>query len=278
MDSTRETYGERDRTSKFKKPPIVEAAFYIWWDPFEGVKSRDHIDFRYESIPADFYSEIKEDYGYIDEQGQPISFHPFPLHRFRRASDEFPVIQIASDRLSIHFDNTNFANRTNFLDTCKIIVGKFFRKFDFIRPTGLKLSYLDAFELSEEQNIHHFLGEKLNIELKFDQSVYDRVDKENQEFNANPVDIKIKNTFDIMEPGGTFSCGIENGRKDETNERVVLLDTSITSEDSDVHFLREKPLVGLGKWLESAEEFIYDWFYAMINNYSELFEENQEER
>ena len=265
----------RDRDSKFKKSPIIESIFRMKWK--KSMNSDPSADLRYSKIPADLYDLLEQEYPYVEQDDSAEG-----AYQFRKTTGGFPVIQIDPETMSIHMDETVYIEKIKFLGVCRAILEKFFRKFDFVYPVKLSLSYLNAFDLQEGENISNFLEEKLYTTLYFDSLIHDHVNRKREAIERKPESIRFRNEYRVSEPEGLFTCLISAPHpfKDKT---VLLLDTSITSEssDSDLRVFshseedKESILKSLFDWLNKVENLLYDWFFAMVTGYDTLFENEE---
>ena len=271
----------RTRNSKFKKPPIIESVFRMKWK--KSVNSYPLVDFRYHKIPTGLYSLLESEYPYVEKE-DPTG----EVYWFRKTEEGFPLIQIDPESMSIHMDETNYIEKIKFLEVCGAILKKFFGAFDFVVPVQLSLSYLDAFDLQEGENISNFLKEKLHTTFSFNSIIHEHVNREQEVIRERdvigrkPVSIRFRNEYRVNEPEGLFTCLI-SAPHPYKDRNVLLLDTSITSgsKDTDIGIFsysregEESILKNLFDWLNKAEALVYDWFFAMVTRYDILFENEE---
>jgi uncharacterized protein (TIGR04255 family) len=239
--------------------PLVEAIFDMRWK----LQIRDdgaRIDPNYKLLVGVLYEKIKKDYPFHEEL--PTASLPDEIsaniiqHRFRKAKDEWPLIQIGPGVLTIN-DTVNyvwedFQKRiinlvSTFLDVYKI----------WAEPTvyQLILRYRDAIEFDfSKEDIYDFLKQK----MKMDIGIYKRL-FEDGEVEMQPIGFDASFSFKSTKPPGEATLRFTKGKKKDGSEglvwdTIVVLRKELTNQKS----------AELFAWVEDAHNLTDKWFFMII--------------
>lgn len=228
--------------SKLPKAPLLEVIFEVKWDI---LNNDDLVDFQYQH--GDLYSKLKKNYSFRENLMPPeIPFEVLkgvPVYRFRKDKNSYPLIQIGPGLLSL-----NTTDDTYFWEKYKGEIDSLIKNFTDVYPkfSELKLvpvlTYIDFFEINENQNTIEFINKNLHINLQ--QSFID--DKKN-----NVQDINL--IFNYSVGNDTLSLNLRNGNINNQKKGLVLQTTIIGEKGI-------YTIDNISTWLENSHEFSSEIF------------------
>ncbi len=229
--------------SKLPKAPLLEVIFEIKW---EVINKQDIVNFQY--FHGDLYANIKQKFSYRESLIPPeIPFDVvkgIPVYRFRKAKDEYPLIQIGPGLLSY-----NIIDEIYFWNSFKKDIDKITKVFFNVYPksTDLKLvpslTYIDFFDVHfNSQNPVDFINSNLLLNIQ-------------QDFiHEKPAGLKdINLTLNYQMNKNMLSLNFRNGIINE-NKSGLILQTKLIGNKK-IYLQND-----LFDWLDDAHEICSNTF------------------
>jgi uncharacterized protein (TIGR04255 family) len=233
--------------------PLIEAIIEIRWGK-EGQP-----DPAYPIIVGRLFERIKADYPVIEDL--PIVRVPAEItlqqvrHRFRRAKDAWPLVQIGPGILTVN--DTDGYNWKDFSARVRDILPHFFA----VHPSpstlafnSLLLRYINAIDFDySSQNILPFLADKMRVLLSLEQSILTETG-----VNPAPRNLALQLVFPVSAPSGALILLLGTGK--HKNNNAVVWEIHFRSTEADLPTLPD----GFTTWLDAAHAKIETWFFEMV--------------
>lgn len=241
---------------KLANKPLVEAIFELRWG-LDGVPGMA-VDPYYQMLIGQLYSAIKGEYPYwerLPTAEVPEGFAPYaPHHRFRVASDQWPLVQIGPGILTIN--DTEGYDWDTFSPRCAAVVNTLFSIYpnanDQLRIFEVTLRYIDADNLLGKTALDFLKELKISVNLPPDLFIGGRIDGVN-------LGAGLSLAFPMLQPKGVFQITYNQGRKNELD--ALIWETQVLSRGADAPRQPEEIKV----WLKEAHDTTHDWFFRQID-------------
>jgi uncharacterized protein (TIGR04255 family) len=228
--------------SKLPQAPLIEVIFELRWT----ITPQETQEIQY--LHGDLYPLIKDEYPFRETlQTFPIEFLlNAPTHRFRKAANDYPLVQIGPGLLTINTIDSKYFWE-DYEEKILDAIGKLQRVYTFKESHSIRLvlQYIDLVNFDfEREDIISFLKENLNVVVS-------------QEFySQKPVTKGLAINFIFENELGTLNVSFNRG-KNLKNEEGIAIQTNITSHEVNVRTMDVK------NWLEKAHELCSQLFKQM---------------
>jgi uncharacterized protein (TIGR04255 family) len=233
--------------------PLVEAILEAKWG------GPDKPDPAYPMIVGRLYEKVRDEYSFVQDldlaQFPPgIAVH-VPRHRFRRAENQWPLVQIGPGIAAL-----NDTEQYTWQDFRRRAMS-FFPKVQEAHPrpheldvTSLKLQYLDALAFDYlTADVQAFLRDKVHISVVLPDSLFER-----QPVTNRPSHAVVEFAFPVSSPAGRVELSVRTGHKE--GSPALILQTLVWSTGADAN----TGWGSFGDWLDAAHSVIRHWFFALI--------------
>jgi len=256
--------------SRLPKAPLAEVVFELRWALQDSADSPPvlHSDPGLMPLLTNFTSHIKKaGFASFKDMSPALQTgaHGVARRFYKRAGSEFPIMQIGP---GIFATNESAAYEWKTFKA-QVVRGlnallQSYPKLDFfsIRPIHIELRYIDAFDRSLFGNasLFDFLHRGTTVKIEFPFA-----------FDANRFDGDVAGRLVIARkvkgsPDTSFVCDIGSGRKNDTQEEIVRLETKVFSVKSEVPSLKahKKFLADVETWLERAHSVTSPFFKQFV--------------
>jgi uncharacterized protein (TIGR04255 family) len=250
------------------KKPLVEAICEIRWE----MENDNSLSSPNKQISlSNLLDKVQGDYPVYEAVSMPLFSMPgisapiiegFPLHRFRVASEQWPLVQVGVGVATIN-ETENYNWRDFSSRVIKVIrqIIESHSQRGKIKISSLTLKYVDALNLNiETQNIYEFLREKLGLTINVNPRLFNDgfISDMPCDFNMS-VSYKLK-TSDLL----NFRI-LRGQTRDIQNNFLVealILETTVASNNN-VQF--DSIEESVKEWLEQAHNTTHDWFFTLID-------------
>jgi uncharacterized protein (TIGR04255 family) len=232
--------------------PLVEALVEIRWGE-EGQP-----DPAYPIIVGRLFERLRPDYPEIE--ALPLAQVPAELathmvrHRFRRASENWPLVQVGPGVLT--FNETDGYHWDDFSQRAKGLMPMLFETHPNPRSlviNSVLLRYINALAVDySSENLLVFLSSKLHTSLTLPSEAFSRTGVADR-----PVSLAIQLAFPAREPKGTLALLFGNGTS--KGKPALVWEIHVRSTGSDVPRMPE----AFGDWLDSAHGVAEEWFFEL---------------
>jgi uncharacterized protein (TIGR04255 family) len=249
--------------------PLVEAWLEIRWQLENLVDTDLMTDPGFPFALGQFRAATRDDFPTREDlpaSRAPLDMLPYhPRHRFRKSSNEWPVLQLGPGVATVNFvDPYNWAM---FKDMALYLRSKLLEAYETPPKSELiTLRYRNAFPYEYSKNdLLEYLADSLNTHIKLPQYIPGGAAKANIPSTAN-----IFISFNLTDPKGKGSIILATGQKhEETNgdqevgTEHVILQLEVASKDEKL--LDQHSEDYYKDWLSSAHAIIHEWFFAFID-------------
>jgi len=239
-------------------PPIVEALVEMKWE----LKEKTPIGYRdphYQLLLGKFHDAIKGVYPF--HEALPASGIPDDVtgsvvkHRFRRAKDDWPLVQIGPGIISVN-ETKKYKTFESFKPKVIEVVEALYDCYPRIEDlaiSSLQLRYIDAHEFDySENNICEFLSDVMHIRSEVPNVLL------LTDIEKKPMSYGLRMSFRCNKPAGVASFVLDTGHK--LKRRAVIWNQILESSGADVP---EMPGAFEG-WIDEARGVIRAWFDGII--------------
>lgn len=236
--------------------PLVEAIFEVRWglDGMPGMA----VDPYYQMLIGQLYSAIKGEYQYwerLPTAEVPEGFAPYaPHHRFRIASDKWPLVQIGPGILTVN--DTEGYDWDDFYSRCAVVVETLFSIYpnanEQLRIFEVTLRYIDADNLLGCTALDFLRGLKISVSLPKTLFMGGRID-------STSLGAGLSLAFPMTQPKGIFQVSYNQGRKNEQD--ALIWETQVLSRGTDAPRQPKE----IKAWLKEAHVTTHDWFFRQID-------------
>jgi uncharacterized protein (TIGR04255 family) len=245
-----------DSVINLSNKPLVEAIFELRWglDGPPGIA----VDPYYQMLIGQLYSAVKNDYSFwerLPTAEVPESLAPYtPHHRFRVATDQWPLVQIGPGILTVN--DTESYVWDAFYPRCSAVIDTLFSIYpdanERLRIFEVTLRYIDADEVLSGSALEFLEGLKVSVNLPETLFAGGRINNTN-------LGVGISLTYPANQPKGVFQISFNQGRKNDQD--AMIWETKILSRGSDA----PKQPKAIKDWLKEAHETTHDWFFRQID-------------
>lgn len=262
------------------KNPLVEAWLEIQWSakpksPQAGIAQHgqgvnSEVDPFYQLAIGAIYKQIKDKYPaseYLPANNAPPAQLPHAVRiRFRRAVDQWPVMQFGPGIATVNFTKpyswSSF--RAESLRLREILLDAY--EDAVLEPIACSLRYRNAIHFNyADQDILEFLKGRLNLGLTLSSFIPGQMSTYEW-----PTDINLNLRFSLGKPDGAGVIRVQTGFDlSEVSDNladgrpIILLDYEVQSRGSQAPTLEHAPV--FAAWLEDAHDVLHDWFFASID-------------
>lgn len=252
--SKRETMTSRELAKK----PLVEAIFEMRWALHQNEQGFA-FDPHYRLLLGRLFDRLQSDYG----EYQQLEAAQVPdgmaghivQHRFRKAKDEWPLVQIGPGILTL-----NETARYQWGDYRERIakLHEIFRdahpKWNDITLENLTLRYIDAVEFDyQTSSIIEFLRENMKVGIEVPSNLFKDSDVKSQ-----PLSLQTQLVYRCTDPAGVIQLKFATGQRE--GKSALIWETVFQSGREDLPNWRED----FKDWLDQSHGLIEDWFFTLI--------------
>ena len=242
--------------NKLTNKPLVEAMFELRWG-LDGAPGMA-VDPYYQMLIGQLYSAIKDDFPVwerLPTAEVPESFAPYsPHHRFRVASNQWPLVQIGPGILTVN--DTESYDWDSFLSRCSAVVDTLFSIYpnanEQLRIFEVTLRYIDADNLLGKPALDFLQGLKVSVNLPQTLFAGGRIGNTN-------LGVGLSLAYPTLEPKGVLQISYNQGHKNEQN--ALIWETQVISRGADAPRQPEE----IKAWLKEAHDTTHDWFFRQID-------------
>ncbi|HKI44913.1 MAG TPA: TIGR04255 family protein [Balneolales bacterium] len=231
--------------SRLPSAPLLEVIFELRW---KILNQSDLAKSQY--LHGDLYSILKTDYPFRESLAPPevpaAVLVNKPVYRFRRAKDEYPLIQIGPGLLTLNTTDEEYFWGAYFESSTKLL-NAFYNAYSSGKEIKVapSLAYVDFFQTkSQEENIIQFIND--NLAIKINQGFF----KENRP--PNNLNLGINYNIDF----GSLSINLNTG-KNSKQQSGLILQTKIIGKEN--NYTSD----GILSWLKDAHEMCSRLFKNM---------------
>lgn len=250
---------QKTRRKILKNKPLVEAIFELRWDLLEqapGIR----IDPHYKILVGRVYDRVITEYHF--HEPLPTSMMPDELggyivqHRFRKAQDQWPLIQIGPGIITLNDTETyvweDFERKiAHLLETVFEVYPDAEKN---LKVNRLLLRYIDAVAFNfMGDDIFKFLREKMKMEIRTHDELF-----KNTGIGNLPLSFNLNFAFPSNEPKGIISIRFSRGKTKGTD--ALVWETMVQSSGNDAPTAKEE----IVKWVKAAHDLTDDWFFKII--------------
>lgn len=241
-----------------KNKPLLEAIFELRWElqePVHGVK----IDPHYKLLIGRIYDKVNDQYPHHEQL--PTATMPDEIaeyvvqHRFRKAKDEWPLIQIGPGIITLN--DTESYNWDDFEKRIIYLIDALFNIYpetEKLLVNRLQLRYIDGINFDyDKDEIFKFLKEKMKMNVDIHQELF-----ENTGVIDLPLGFDLKFSFSSNKPKGVIHLRFARGKRKERD--ALIWETVIQSKNEDAPKNRDKII----DWAKEAHGLTSDWFFKII--------------
>lgn len=247
---------DQNTIKKLTNKPLVEAIFELRWG-LDGTPGMA-VDPYYQMLIGQLYSAIKGDYPYwerLPTAEVPEGLAPYaPHHRFRIASDQWPLVQIGPGILTLN--DTEGYDWDVFLPRCAAVVDTLFSIYPNankqLRIFEVTLRYIDADNLLGETALEFLHRLKISVNLPQTLFAGGRID-------STSLGAGLSLAYPMLQPKGTFQVSYSQGHKNEQN--ALIWETQVLSRGDDAPRQPKE----IKAWLNKAHDTTHDWFFRQID-------------
>lgn len=236
--------------------PLVEAIFELRWG-LDGPPGMA-VDPYYQMLIGQLYSAVKEGYPFwerLPTAEVPEGMAPYtPHHRFRVASDQWPLVQIGPGILTVN--DTEGYDWNTFLPRCASVIDTLFAIYpdakDRLRIFEISLRYIDADNLLGSSAIDFLKGLKVSVGVPEALFAAGRIGSES-------LGMGLSLAYPALQPKGVFQVSFNQGRKNDQD--AMIWETQVLSRGTDAPHQPEE----IKAWLAAAHDTTHDWFFRQID-------------
>jgi uncharacterized protein (TIGR04255 family) len=244
--------------SKLSNAPLKEAILELRWE-LDIIDQYRYIDPFYDLIVGRMFEKNRKEYPVYERLQSaeiPNAFSPYQVkQRFRAEKDGWPLFQVGPGVLTLNFTEEKYDWET-FFSSAKGLISDLYEFSDQkIKFHTINLSYLDEIFLKVGETLLSFLKDKMKIDIRYSDSLFDNVD-----FNNSPIQIVNGSTFTLPENKGAISFQISSqNRNDETYYLTKIIYSTIKKDIKDKNQSELFDLISFGH-IQT-----HNWFYNLID-------------
>lgn len=239
--------------------PLVEAIFELHWElqePQRGIR----VDPHYQLLIGSVYDRVKDKYPFhepLPTSAMPEGIGAYVVqHRFRKAEDEWPLIQIGPGIVTLN-DTEGYIWET-FRDEISCLLNALWEAYpdaeNSLQPDVLLLRYIDAVDFDyKTADVFHFLKEELKTSIDVYEKLFD-----DTEVGTTPLELDLKLSFPSSKPTGAMHLRLVRGQRNDVD--ALIWETMVRSAKDDAPEDKDKVLA----WVDQAHILTDDWFFKMI--------------
>ncbi|MBK5190418.1 MAG: TIGR04255 family protein [Methanosarcinales archaeon] len=242
-----------------KNKPLVEAIFELRWklqEPSPGMR----VDPHYKILIGRTYDRVKDKYPFHEQL--PTATMPDEIagyvvqHRFRKAEDEWPLIQIGPGVITLN-DTEGYVWET-FRERISQVLDTLFDAYPEAEKNlnihGLLLRYIDVIDFDyENDDIFTFLKDKMKMNIELHEQLF-----EGTGVSKMPSGFDLRFSFPSTNPEGAIHLRFARGKRKDEN--ALIWETQVQSIGNAAPTSKDK----IYTWIDSAHELTDDWFFKII--------------
>lgn len=244
---------------KLENKPLAEAIFEVRWNLQEKGQPQIFVDPQFKLLPGVLFDNIKKEYPHhesLPASEVPDEISPYIIkHRFRVGEGKFPLLQLGPGIFSVNesegYEWDDFKER---IKKGLISLFKSYGETNHLVVKELGLRYINALPFNfESNNILNFFNEKLAIQVKFAEPLF-----EGTKINPAPLGVNYLTSFSVENPKGVLTIALAKGKRAETESLIWEMNfkSEIKSSISDKE---------INEWVESAHSIIENWFFKFTS-------------
>lgn len=243
-----------------KNKPLVEAIFEVRWKSKKESGTGFKVDPNYKILIGRIYDKVKDEYPFYEQlptANMPDEISGYIVqHRFRKGKDQWPLIQIGPGLITLN--DTEGYRWEDFEQRIGGVLDVLSKVYPDPQTnliiTQLILRYIDAIDFDyENENLFEFLKEKLKVNVKIDESLFNETG-----VNNLPHNFDLSFTFLSAKPKGSILLRFTRGKIKDRD--ALIWDTMVQSNDDEIPFRKEE----INPWVSDAHVLTDDWFFKMI--------------
>ncbi len=241
-----------------KNKPLVEVLVEIRWH-LESPAAYVFVDPHYKILLGRLYDRVRvlyPEHEQLPTAIMPDEFAGYVIqHRFRKATNEWPLIQVGPGIFTINETATYMWD--DFRSRAISAVKELFDAHpspEALKITSLLLRYIDAkpFDYSQD-NVLAFLDKKMGVDVSLPGSLF-----EDTGIISTPRSLTIQASFACANPPGTVVLGIGTGTS--SDQQALVWETMVQSAEPDIPMMPDN----FETWLDAAHAITHDWFFKLI--------------
>lgn len=239
-------------------PPLVEAIFELRWKLQDERGART--DPYYRVLIGGVYERLREDYPALE--ALPAATMPDEIaayaiqHRFRKAKDEWPLIQIGPGIVTLNYTQQGF-KREVFHSGIRGLVQTFLDVYPGgQRPKcdSLMLRYIDAMDFDyEADDISEYISRVFKADIRTQSLVFEGTD-----VSASPTALDCSFFFACGKPTGELRLRFARGSRDGRD--LLTWEIAVQTIRNDVPNSNDE----ICRWAREADELVHRVFFKMI--------------
>ena len=247
-------------SQQLSKKPLVEALLEVKWALKETSRGTKR-DPAYPLFIGRLYDQVKDSYGHVQELEAaqvPDEITPHIVkHRFRRAEEEWPLVQAGPGIASLNFADPYTWDM--FLEAAKEFLPKLLDAYSSQgqqapRFTSILLRYINGIEIDfERENFIDYVSSNLHTSIVLPKDILD-----SPRISGFPEQVQLLVANPLKNPNGVASIRIASGKL--SGKPAVIWELNIQSTNDDV----PQEENGFETWLVKSHETIESWFFTFI--------------
>ncbi len=177
-------------------------------------------------------------------------------HRFRKASDAWPLIQIGPGVLTVN-DTCSYRwedFRVRVTNAIATLYAAYPPQHELV-PTHLALRYVDAVEFDYTSNsVLDFLQENLKVSIALPTNLFDGT-----QVKELPINVQSQMTYRCQAPRGLIHLKLATGQR--SNNPAVIWETTVEAGGPDIPPMPS----AFENWIDNGHKLVNDWFFKMID-------------
>lgn len=240
--------------------PLVEAIFELRW-AIETTGDGLHRDPGWGLLPGLYFGKVRNEYPYnvkLPAADLPEEVAAYSVrHQFRKAKDEWPLIQIGPGILTLN-ETTNYTVWEDFRPKIVAAVETLSSVYQGdLKPIRAELWFINAVDYdSQEWTPSRFLKERLHTTVAIATELFD-----GDPNPTNPDSLNLNFTIPLVDPPGNGLLAFATGLKNEKS--CIIWHLKVTSDDPGIPSLNDQD--SLASWLDSAHNVIDRWFVKLAD-------------
>lgn len=237
--------------------PLAEAVFEFKWkltpSPVVGAPPTDP---SYKLLVGSLFDRVKADYPFhepLPTASVPDEYVPHVVqHRFRRAINDYPLIQIGPGILAAN--DTEGYSWARYLPRVLDAVGKLRDTYTGeLVPEAAILRYINAVPLDfSTANVFDFMRENFKVNVDYPHQLFS-----DHRVEPRPNTVVLESTHTLTAPVGIVSLKFSTG--EFNGSQHLVWETQVQSVGDNA-----PTLGGLEGWLNQAHDVARAWFFALI--------------
>lgn len=246
---------------ELSKKPLVEAVFELRWK-LQRTSPAEEVDPGFQFLLGKLYDLLGAEFPEVENlPAASVPEHMAPSvvrHRFRKAKDAWPLVQIGPGVLSVN--DTASYTWTSFKPMLEKAVDSLLKAYptkiaplSFVQAT---LRYIDAVPIEQDdqnKGVLDFLRYKLHTEISIDPLLFDS----SAVGSADPVGLQLRLNYPLQKPQGMGVLSFTTGLKD--NIPSIIWETLVVSREDHVPTTVNE----FSAWFTDAHDITDSWFFTL---------------